>query len=154
MAGRRAIDYAENSLGVHTVYEEAKRLVHDIDTARGNLALKRRGKAYAEEVYTDAELAFVADMRVDNPDLSQTAFDKFIKGKIHLQPHLRKQRAELADLNYEIEVVEREIKRLQNLLEIATARMGELGGYLHYLAEIKAAETASTGQDNWPPASA
>ena len=154
MPGGRAIKYAEDNLGVNSVYERAQQLADEITVERGKLVLKRREKLNAEELYTDAELVFVADMRADNPDLSQTAFEKFIKGKIHQNPNLRKMRAELADMAYRMDEIEVDIRHLQNKLEIATARMGELGGYLHYLAELKAAETASTGQDNWPPATA
>lgn len=155
MPGGRAIKYAEDTLGVHRVHEEAQAIAEELDAARLELAAARRNRVNVEDAYTDEELVFVADMRADNPDLSQTAFDKFIKGKIHQAPDLRKRRGQLADLRHAEELAEAEISRLRNRLEIATARMGELGGYLHYLAEVKAAETASTGLTmNWPPASA
>jgi polyhydroxyalkanoate synthesis regulator phasin len=154
VAGGRAIKYAEDNLGVHSVYERAQQLADEITVERGKLVQARHQKVNAEEAYTDAELAFIADMRADNPDLSQTAFEKFVKGKIHQNPNLRKMRGELANIAHRMDELEVDIRHLQNKLDVATARMGELGGYLHYLAEVKAAETATVGQDNWPPATA
>lgn len=153
--GNRGVKYAEEQLRVHDVHAEAKAHAHDADTQRRNLALKRRAKVAAEEAYTDAELAFIAVTRGQNSSMSQTAFDKFVKGEIHLDPELRKMRGGLADLAYEIDGIEAEIRRSQNLLDAATARMVELGGYLDYLAALKNAESAPAGQgDNWPPDSA
>ena len=156
MPGGRGLKYAEETLRVHAVYHEAQQLANEITLERGKLTKVRHQKVIAEEAYTDAELVFVADMRADNPDLSQTAFDKFIRGKIHQNPNLRKLRGELANLAHRMDEIEVDIRHLQNKLEIATARMGELGGYLHYLAELKRAETAVVGQriDDWPPDSA
>ena len=161
MPGGRAVKYAEDSLGVHSVYREAQRLAIDAETCRRNIALHRRAKVAAEESYTDVELAFIADCRADNPDLSQTAFDKFVKAAIHKNPELRKLRSSLAELRFQEETMEAGLRKIQADLDIATARMGELGGYLHYLAELKRAETASTGPSHfygvptdWPPDSA
>lgn len=140
---------------MHDVYGEAQAHAHDADTNRRNLALKRRAKWALEETYTDAELEFIAVKRGENSSMSQTAFDKFIKGEIHLDSNLRRMRAELADLNYQMDTIEAEIRRAQNLLDATTGRMHELGGYLHYLAALKNAESAPAGQgDNWPPDSA
>lgn len=140
---------------MHDVYGEAQAHAHDADTARRNLALKRRAKFTAEEAYTDTELAFIATKRGENASMSQTAFDKFVKGEVHSDAELRKLRGQLADLAYEMDCLEAEIRRCQNLLDTTTGRMHELGGYLHYLAALKNAESAPAGQgDNWPPDSA
>jgi hypothetical protein len=166
VAGGKAIKYAEETLGVHDVYVQAKTLPGAIEGLRRSVALKRRTKTSQEDLYTDAELQFIANKRGENSSMSQTAFEKFIKGEIHLEPTLRKWRGELADLNFEIESDEAAIRRLQYDLEIATARMTELGGYFAYLAAVKTAEVAShqpthvwgmplgNPDENWPPSSA
>jgi non-ribosomal peptide synthetase component F len=152
--GNRGIKYAEEQLRVHDVYADALAGAHDADTSRRHLAMTRREKWQAEEAYTDAELEFIAAKRGDNPDMSQTAFDKYVKGEIHKNPDLRRMRAALADLNLELDATEAAIRRSQNQVDTAHSRMTELGGYLNYLAAIKAASAPAGQTENWPPDSA
>lgn len=145
--GRDALKYAEETLGVHAVYGEAQAHIRNADERRRALAEARRNKVMAEEAYADAELAFVADERSQNAEMSQTAFEKFIKGRIHADPNLRRLRGQLADHVRDMELLEADLRKAQNLIDVTTARLHELGGYLAYLAAIKQASLLPV---TWP----
>ena len=155
MAGAKALKYAEETLRVHSVYDEAVALAAEADSLRVNIATMRKLKATAETIYLDAEYEFISDLRGANKDMSQTAFDKFAKQEIHRDPNLRAMRGDLAEQSHKIEQAEGNLATVRNRIEIATARMHELGGYLAYLAAVKNAETGKNESDgNWPPTSA
>lgn len=144
MAGAKALKYAEDVLRVHSVYDEAKALVAEADKLRVSIANMRKLKATAETIYLDAEYDFISDLRGANKDMSQTAFDKFAKQEVHRDPHLRSMRGDLAEEHHKIEQAEGNLSTVRNRIEITTARMHELGGYLAYLAAVKEAEIAAT----------
>jgi hypothetical protein len=86
--------------------------------------------------------------------MSQAAFDRHIKVAVSKEPNLRAMRARLAELSNNLDTMEAHVSHARVDLEVATARMSELGGYFAYLAAIKSAETARMNSDNWPSATA
>lgn len=161
MAGSKAISYAEQTLGVHTTYEEAHQLANEAATLRQKIATMRRMKSAWEVSYLDAEYEFISDLRGANKDMSQTAFDKFAKVEVHRDASLRSKRSELAEEATKIERCEADLATLKIRCDIAVARLNELGGYFAYLASLKNAETLTAhGEaitktmdrvESWPP---
>ena len=162
--GAKALTYAEQNLGVHTVYAEALEAEEKLRASRENLRDLKRWKADEEEQYNTAELAFYSDTRAKLTEMSQAQFDKHIKVAINQHPELRDLRGKLAHRQYQIETAEYDIAVFRTTIEIRVARLHELGGYLGDLAEIKRAETVrlhppavavqSPTTEDWPPASA
>jgi hypothetical protein len=162
--GRQALEYAEQQVGVHKVWEEAQVHAAYLSELRTQLAHMRHAKAVHEDAYQTAEYEFITDTRAQLAEMSQTAFDKAIKAAVHKEPSLRSMRADLARESLNIELTEANVARARVDIEIATARLTELGGYFAYLAAIKEAETrmkyppATAVQipsvEDWPPASA
>jgi len=153
--GAKALRYAEDSLGVHKVYEEAQVAAARLAEAREAVVKARHEKQKAEGEYTDAEYEFVTAQRSQLGEMSQTAFDKAIKVAINKEPGLRAMRGDLAQRSTNLEFLEASVSRLRVDVEIATSRMNQLGGYLAYLAAVKTAETAAKYQlPTWPPATA
>lgn len=153
--GRKALEYAEDRLGVHKVFEEAQVLAARLAELRESVVTMRADKARAEDAYQTAEYAFVSDQRAQLFEMSQTAFDKAIKAAVHNEPSLRALRADLAQRSTNLEMQEAAVSRARVDIEIATARMAELGGYFAYLAALKNAETAQKyGQQDWPSSTA
>lgn len=153
--GRKALEYAERNLGVHKVYEEAQVAAARLAELRESVVTMRADRARAEQEYLDAEYDFVTTARADLQEMSQTAFDKHIKIAVHNHPKLRPLRADLAQRSTNLELQEAAVSRGRVDVEIAVARMSELGGYFAYLAAIKNAETVKQQMsDNWPPATA
>jgi hypothetical protein len=160
--GRQALTYAEQNLGVHKVYEEAQRAQSELTELRNKLVTMRHEKRVAELAYADAELDYYSEVRAELADMSQAQFDKHIKVAINKHPELRAQRGRLAELAGSIDSGEAYVAHLKGDLEVALARMTELGGYFAYLAAVKEAETArlhpprnpAVDGEDWPPASA
>lgn len=140
MAGAKALRYAEETLGVHTVYEQALALAEEASSMRQTIAGMRRMKADVETIYLDNEYDFISDLRGANAGLSQTAFDKLAKQEVHRDPNLRAMRGDLAEHSHKIEKAEGDLATVRHRLDIATARLHELGGYFAYLASLKNAE--------------
>lgn len=151
MAGDKAIPYAENTLGVHLVHQDAERLASEAAALRQKIVTLKHAKAGDEALYLDAEYDFISDLRGANKDMSQTAFDKLAKVEVHRHPALRSIRATLASDAERIERHEAELATMKLRIEIAVARMHELGGYLGYLAAVKnAAQPArAPSTDPW-----
>lgn len=145
--GRDALKYAEDTLGVHSTHKAAEVASLEAERLRRNLALERRVKADMEERYRDAELEFLSNERGEHSDLSQTAWEKLAKELVHKDPALRKARAQLADKSLELEASEAAVRKAQTDVDIAVARLHELGGYLAYLAAIKQASLLPV---TWP----
>ncbi len=150
MAGNKALEYAEKDLGVHTVHEEAHQLTNEAATLRQKIATLRRQKVDVEALYHDAEFNFISDLRGANQHMSQTAFDKHAKIEVHRDASLRTMRGSLANDAEQIERAEADLSTLKLRIEIAVARMHELGGYLNYLSAVKNAAVYKQGVD-WPP---
>lgn len=149
MAGAKALTYAEETLRVHAVYHEAQDLATQATELRQAIAGMRRVKSDLETMYLDAEYDFISDLRGANKDMSQTAFDKFAKQEIHRDPSLRSLRADLAEHGHKIERADIELSNVKVRIDIATARLHELGGYFAYLAALK--NTAQKKSEDWPP---
>jgi hypothetical protein len=158
-AGSKALAYAEQTLGVHAVFEGVQSAMEQLEQARHILTEYRRYKADEEEKYADAELAFYSDTRATLAEMSQAQFDKHIKVAINQEPELRRLRGVLASRARQIEQAETDVSIFRTRVEVGIARMTELGGYLEYLAAVKRAETVSkypsvAPAEDWPPASA
>jgi hypothetical protein len=161
MAGDKGLAYAEQHLGVHSVHDEAHTLTNEAAVLRQKIVTLKHAKADAEALYLDAEYDFISDLRGANKDMSQTAFHALSKTEVHRDANLRSIRATLASSAAEIERAEADLSTLKLRIEIAVARMHELGGYLGYLASLKNAETlAKHGEamtkamdrvESWPP---
>lgn len=142
----RAIKYAEDQLGVHAVYEQAQanravldKLLAELDKAQDD---KRR---LAEEI-ADREAELLIEERGKHSDMSAAAFDQHTKSAKRKDPELKKLREAFNGSLSEIQGLEYDVDMAKVEIRIACSRMEELGGYLNYLAAVKAETTSKTNQ--------
>lgn len=135
----KGLMYAEDTLGVHKVYEDALAKRNDLDGCLTLLSDARDKKRDLEFRLHDAEMEVASQEYGKHPDMAQTRMDKHLKVAItqddtcrELREQLHRATGDIEGLEYDRSVVEVDIK-------IAVSRMSELGGYLNYLAEIKRA---------------
>lgn len=135
-----AVTYAETELKVHEVYdhacEAARRLTRhaevivqrksDIRELEWNIALR-------ETEILDEEWS-------KHPDMPVTRMDKHVKAAQLKDPHLASLHEELRTARYELDEAEQDKANEEIRARVHSARMIELGGYLQYLAEAKAAQ--------------
>lgn len=139
----KALTYAEDTLGVHTVYEGALTRRNDLDGVLTALAEVRDNRRDIELKITDREMEVTITERSKHPDMAVTRWDKHIKESFRDDDELRALREQQFKVQGDIEGLEFDKQICETDIKIAMSRMNELGGYLHYLAEVKAASTAS-----------
>lgn len=134
----KALEYAENKLGVHLVYEDAIKNRDLLDGMMTELGDKRDRKRILEAKIQEREFEIMGDERSKHPEMSATAMDKHLKLAYHGDPALQALRSEHLAVVNDLDGLELDKSVLEMDIKIAVARMAELGGYLQYLAVIKA----------------
>lgn len=135
--------YAENELGVHQVYEAANKANGDLPGEHSKLIAARVERRRVTEEIADREAEILRDIRNTHTDLSATAHDQKAKLERRTDPDLKALRSGLNDLQRREDEAEFRIKELGKTIDIATARMIQLGGYLPFLFEIMKAEAVA-----------
>ena len=133
------VQYAEDVLNVHGVFDEAEsvyiRYTTALDAHTDNVAAVRT----LREGLADAEAEVSVRERAANPDQSVTAFEKHLKDVLRNDSEVRKIRHNLMEAQYAADQSEADIKRHDGKLKMLAARMEELGGLLNYFAATKMA---------------
>lgn len=140
----KALTYAQDTLGVHEVHEKALASRASLDECFTSLDKALDRKRELTEAIADREVDLLSDERGKHSDLSQTAFDSHFKAAKGKDSFLRTTRHELNGVLSEIQGLEFDIELSKTDIRIAVGRMEELGGYLNYLAAVKAETTDKT----------
>lgn len=141
--GSQGIAYAEQQLGVHSVYSDARLARANLQAAIDEIYKARFKKREAEVALTDREMELAQEEWAANPQYSAAKMDQHMKVAKQTDPRCRELRKEIFDASSRIEAQDTSRVMYENDLKIAVARMHELGGYFAYLAAIKTANTAS-----------
>jgi len=142
----RALQYAENNLGVHEVWQEAKTLLGQMEQAVSQVDKARSEKRRLEDRILDEEARLLIEERSKHPDQSEAAFKSQYSARKRIDPQLLQLRADLNDVSDKLDTFQSQVEVLKYDLRIKTARLDELGGYLQYLAAIKAEQTTKSTQ--------
>lgn len=135
-----ALAYAETTLGVHTVFEEANVLdgqLNELLTALDKAQDERRA---LDESINEAEMDLLIAERGKHPDHSEAAFGRHLKEVVHKDQPLKLLRLKRGMKAGECSGLELDIEYTKSRIRTMQARMVELGGYLQYLAACKLAE--------------
>lgn len=140
MAGKvNPVTYAEETLGVHRVYEEVVAKRNELDDILGELSDKRDKRRVIEQGISDREMDIVSDERGKHPDMSEAGMTRHLKTVFAKDPLIAPLRQQLLELNNDIDGLEFDKAMAEYDIKIGLARMNELGGYLQYLAVAKLA---------------
>lgn len=137
-----ALAYAEDTLGVHHVWDEAQGVVIDLNEELDGLDKAQDARRALDQKIEDREMDLLIEERGKHPDHSEAAFARHLKEVLHKDETLKKLKS---DRNEQAGIVtghEIEIKYLNARVTILSARMHELGGYFQYLAVTKQAAMA------------
>jgi hypothetical protein len=133
----KALKYAEDNLGVHTVFEETVEFVEGLDKLLGDLDKAQDLRRQLNEDYADREVELTHEMRGAHTNMSDTRFKSEYKGWERTDAKLREIRTELHKVQSEIQGIEYDVEVVRARIKTGCARMEQLGGYLHYLAVVK-----------------
>jgi hypothetical protein len=160
---RKALDYAEGELGVNAVHEAAQKARDNLDGLVTDLSTKRDLRREKIEKLSDVEMMIAEDERAKHSDMSQAQMDKHIKMVNAKSKPFIELRREIRQLTNEIEGLEYDESIYKVDIQIAVARMTELGGYLNYLGAARLgviqqkvredlnALAVKFSTENWPP---
>lgn len=142
----KAIRYAEDNLGIHVIYDEAKAARDRIATLGEELIVARDAKRFTEEAMKDREIDLASEACGEHPDFSATKMEGHLKGVRHADDSHRQFREGLSRSSRRIDELEHAIRLAEIDVKVTVARMGELGGYLTFLAVVKEAEISRIKQ--------
>lgn len=137
----KAVTYAEDTLGVHVVYERAQELQAELGSVGKWLVDARVNKRNLETKLSDIEMEVAITERGKHPDMSQAAMDKHLKAHNYANAEWKSTRNAILEVTNTIDALEFEKHSIDSDLRLATSRLNELGGYLQYLAAVKSANT-------------
>ncbi len=133
----KALKYAEDQLGVNTVYTDCLTSREQLDTTLTELSEARDHKRDLESRIIDVEMDVAASERGSHPEMSQAAMDKHMKVALHNNDDWRELREQLVLAVGTVDGLECDKTMHETDIRIAVSRMQELGGYLQYLAAVK-----------------
>lgn len=140
----KSLSYAENILNVHGVYEDANRLLNELDKIYGELDKAQDSRRQLVEEIADREMEILSDEWGKHSDMSAARMDQHIKVAKREDAALKAFREKLNERLAEIQGLEFDLDLTKSKLKVQTARLEQLGGYLHYLAAVKAESTNKT----------
>lgn len=133
----KALTYAEETLAVHKVWNETQSQLSDLDKTLAELDKAQDRKRELNEQYADREVELASEMRGVHVSMSDTRFKSEWKGWERTDDKLNAIRVELNKVLSEIQGLEYDMDLLKLSIKAGSARLEELGGYLHYLAAVK-----------------
>lgn len=142
----RSLAYAEG-LGVNSVYDEARAARNELERKYQELHELKSRKRSLESLKVDHEMEVAEELRRTQPELSAAMYDKQIKIDLSNYGPLREVRDHLASLQGDIDLCEYEVSLIKADIEIAVARITELGGYLQFMAVIKGVSEARKARE-------
>lgn len=144
VSGDRSITYAEGTLGVHDVYQEAKAALADLRHAQTALVEHLNSKRIVAEQLADREYELVSEERAKYHEMSATAFEPHMRKVKHEDPEMKRLRGDLSKIQYEIDTTEAAVREHEFTCKVKQARMEELGGLLNFYAAVKTASVTTT----------
>ena len=139
----KALAYAEQTLKVHEVFEETTAQLSTLDVLTTDLDKALDRKRELAEKYEDRYVQLLGEKRGTHPEMSDTGFKTRLREWEREDPELAIARNDQMAVASEIQGLEFDIDMCKVRLRVGSARMEELGGYLHYLAAVKQAENAN-----------
>jgi hypothetical protein len=134
---QNAVTYAEDTLGVHVVWEEAQQRIEAHGLATEGALRAKRDIRDIEERITDREAEITSDERGANPDMKITAFKEHLKVAFANDSVHQALVAELANSQNVRDGHDADMRHHELGIRALTARMTELGGLLEFYAAAK-----------------
>ena len=141
-----ALDYAENTLGVHKVFEEALAFEKELDEITTALDKAQDARRDLDAQIEDREMNLLIEERGKHPDHSQAAFDRHLKEVYFKDDTLKRLKMSRDAKSGEVNGLQLDHDFIKQRMRVRAARMEELGGYFSFLAVTKQAELAQSQQ--------
>ena len=140
----RAINYAEQVLAVHDVYNEAKQATASLKHLFAAEAAYAARKRELAEAIADRTSMVTSELRAKYNDLSATAFKPVLDLALQDDPDLKRLRFQMVSTQHEHDKCSGEIKSTEAFVRVLTARMENLNGLLNFYAAVKTTKSTTT----------
>lgn len=150
MATATPVKYAETTLGVHTEYEALESLIaqlHDVRKMHVQLVGTVRSLRLTQD---EVEQDVSRKLRNTEEFPSQAAFDRKLKEVLADDESYADLKRDIVGRQNDAESIEAEVRTLEIQVKAKTARIGEVGDYLRWLAACKDAQTEAKRQEKDP----
>jgi len=141
-----AVQYAEQELGVHKVYEEANAFLADLDMQMTALDAVLDTRRTLDEKISDYEMDLAIEERGKHADHSEAAFARHLKEVLHKDQTLRDLKQERNTAASKASGLELDIEHTKYKIKVRVARMEELNGLLQFYGVAKLTEAATSGR--------
>jgi len=132
--------YAENTLGVHRVYEEAQASLAKLDETLTELDTAIDTRRALDDQIADREMELLIEERGKHATMSEAAFGRHLKEVHYKDETLRDLRQKHRSAAGVVSGLELDLKFIESRIRVEAGRLNELGGYLQFLAALKNAE--------------
>lgn len=136
---RSVLFTADGDVDLDGAYSKALSSRQALDEKLAQLVNTKAEKRQAEERLAEVEVDVAMKYRAENPDMSQTQFDKQVRWAILKDPDVKKLREEIDGLTAVVDVLDADRSVLKQDILIHTSRMTGIGGYLFYCGAEKLA---------------
>jgi chromosome segregation ATPase len=145
MSKKNPVAYAEEDLGVHAAYRDAREAQEALDAALDTYASCAATIRSVHDSIDQRKYELANQVRGEKHDISQTALDRALKDFERTDDELISLRTQLMERQDEQEVAHAAITKNKYRLRVLSARMNELGGLLAFLASAKNAAAQRQG---------
>jgi hypothetical protein len=142
---KNPVSYAEDDLGVHVVWDEARARLDEHETAKARYLAALKSLRITERQITDRNMELVTEQRGLQPELKVTAFREHMKVVAAEDDTMVGLQSQLEDDKTERDEAKADMEHHELGLRALTARMHELAGLLEFYATAKSAQTAQKG---------
>lgn len=150
MASSKAREYAEQQLGVNTVYQEANEAAERADHHSRKIDEFKNEQRQIEDMIADREVAIFTEERNKHKDESATWLNQHVSRVKRTDVEMERLRKKLRDIEFEVSTHYSFMRAAQATVEIRCARMHELGGYFQYLVAIMSTKPEQPAQPTTP----
>ncbi len=137
MAKANPVEYAEETLGVHAVYEEAVERLAKHEAAKTAYLTSLGGIRYAEQQIESREAEIVSEQRGEHPDMGIQEFKLHVKTVGAGDDRMQELSSALTEEKANRDESEQDMRHHELGVRALTARMQELGGLLDFYAAAK-----------------
>ena len=141
MTQHKALAYAEDQLGVHRTWTNCEAItvaLADLYNTQAGFEAETRKLDYQIK---DRRERLLVEQSANNPDATPTAFERHMRLVYAQDAELAALEMSRLDAMARRDVVTGQIRANETNHKGHVARLNELGGYLNYLAQVRAAAT-------------
>lgn len=134
---KKAVQYAEQTLGVHATFEQANELLAELESALHDLVAAAQAIRRLNDSLETRELELTIEARADNSEASGAAIERIVKETRLTDDDYTSMKADLRSRQQEHDEAEAQVTLLKYRLRVLSGRLNELGGLTTFYAATK-----------------